>query len=186
MVHLTKKNILTINELVERARQGNDAAYAEINDRYKKMVVSLVDKYFFDSKEQFEDLLQEASIALFDAVRTYNVEQSKVTFGLYAKICVKNRLISVRRKMQTRKKAERENAKQHVVHKTSERRVFDNEQLARLYKIYSEELAPLEKAVFPLYLQGQSYRDIAKQLSKDEKSIDNAVYRMKRKLRKRL
>jgi RNA polymerase sporulation-specific sigma factor len=88
--------------------------------------------------------------------------------------------------MQTRKKAERENAKQHVVHKTSERRVFDNEQLAKLYKIYSEELAPLEKAVFPLYLQGQSYRDIAKQLSKDEKSIDNAVYRMKRKLRKRL
>lgn len=175
-----------ISELITAAKQGSETAFSEINELYRNMLVSLVDKYFFDSKEQFEDLMQEASIALYDAVRTFDIDQTKVTFGLYAKICVRNRLISFRRKMQTRKKAEMARAKQPQAFGSSERRTFDNEQLAKLYKTYSEELAPLEKAVFPLYLQGQSYKDIALRLSIDEKSVGNAIYRMKRKLRKKL
>lgn len=175
-----------ISELITAAKQGSETAFGEINELYRNMLVSLVDKYFFDSKEQFEDLMQEATIALYDAVRTFDIDQTKVTFGLYAKICVRNRLISFRRKMQTRKKAEIARAKQTRTTGALERRTFDNEQLAKLYKTYSEELAPLEKAVFPLYLQGQSYKDIALRLSIDEKSVGNAIYRMKRKLRKRL
>lgn len=175
-----------ISELLVPAKQGSEAAFKEINDRYHNMLVSLVDKYFSDCKEQFEDLMQEATIALYDAVRTFDVDQTNVTFGLYAKICVRNRLISFRRKMQTRQKAEMARAKQSQTARLSERRSFDNEQLSRLFKIYSEELAPLERAVFPLYLQGQSYKDIASRLSIDEKSVGNAIYRMKRKLRKRL
>ena len=175
-----------ISELIVPAKQGSEAAFNEINDRYHNMLVSLVDKYFSDCKEQFEDLMQEATIALYDAVRTFDIDQTKVTFGLYAKICVRNRLISFRRKMQTRKKAELARAKQPKSQGSSERRTFDNEQLSRLYRVYSEDLAPLERAVFPLYLQGQSYKDIALRLSIDEKSVGNAIYRMKRKLRKRL
>lgn len=175
-----------INELVVPARNGSESAFNEINQRYQKMLVSLVDKYFTDSKELFDDLMQEATIALYDAVRTFDIDQTKVTFGLYAKICVRNRLISFKRKMLSQKKAELARAKQPQASRSSERKVFDNEQLEQLFKVYSEDLAPLERAVFPLYLQGKSYRDIAHRLSIDEKSVGNAIYRMKRKLRKRL
>ena len=175
-----------INELIVPARQGNETAFNEINQRYQKMLVSLVDKYFSDCKDQFEDLMQEATIALYDAVRTFDINQTKVTFGLYAKICIRNRLISFKRKMLAQKKAEAARAMHSQTSRASERRGFDNEQLKELFKVYSEDLAPLERAVFPLYLQGQSYRDIANRLSIDEKSVGTAIYRMKRKLRKRL
>ena len=186
-----KKTKETINELVRRAREkqeGSDKAFADLCAHYEGLVVSQVRRYFPKEKDQYEDLLQEGTLAFYDAVRTFDLKQSSVTFGLYAKICIRNRLISIKRKSdaKARRKAVSAAGEEYAARAstTGEKRATQKERVARLVSEYGGRLAPLEKAVFPLYLEGLSYKEIAASLGRDERSVGNAIYRMKRKLRK--
>ena len=185
-----KKTKETINELVKRAQKGpnGDQAFSELCTHYEGLVKSQVRKYFPEENDQYEDLLQEGTLAFFDAVRTFDLEQSSVTFGLYAKICIRNRLISIKRKSdaKARRKAAAAAGKEFAARAshTDEKKSSQKEEVARLVGQYGGRLAPLEKAVFPLYLEGLSYKEIAVSLGRDERSVGNAIYRMKRKLRK--
>lgn len=119
-------------------------------------------------------------MAFYKAACRFDLEQSGVTFGLFAKVCIKNRLISVRRKLTSQSRLKSESGMPRLEPVTSR---GDSEGMRRLSGEVQALLSPFEQKVFTLYANKCSYSEIAHALSRSVKSIDNAVYRIKRKLR---
>ena len=91
-----------IYDLIERLRCGDKEAFDSISEKYAPLIRTLIAKYCTSVAEtdaEYEDVHQEALIALYNAALSYDMNQDEVSFGLYAKICVGNRIISVIRKM---------------------------------------------------------------------------------------
>lgn len=140
-----------------------------------------------------DDFRQEAVIALYKATMTYRSEYTEVTFGLYAKICIRNRLISLIRKSD--KIAEKnvyspdsvlelnQGLDLPEVELDPEKLFIARENYKELLEQIGKILTNYEKSVFDLFLEGKSYREIAFLLNRTEKSVDNAIYRIKTKLK---
>lgn len=123
-------------------------------------------------------------------------ESPAVTFGLYAKICINNRLISAKRsKLRKLQSADPANSfkrgvgrprKAAPVPKKSQRTLHlpTDSQLGDLLAAAREDLTPLEEQVFALYLEGTPYKEIASLLGLGQKSVDNALMRAKRKIKR--
>ncbi len=169
-------------KLIEDVKCGNDSAFSEICEDFAPLMRSQVSKLFGEDPSEYDDRLQDAAMALYNAIVSFDLTQDKVTFGLYAKICIRNRLVSIKRKeKKNSKKAAPYLPVENQMHETgrgaSRERLEDNE------KVISE-LSSYEKSVLKLYLSGHSYREIGLALNKSEKSVDNALYRIKSKLKK--
>ena len=83
-------------DLINAARRGDESAFETLLEAYEPLI-DTVSRSFAketDDSESHEDLRQEACIAFYKAVQTYDSTQAEVSFGLYAKLCVRNRLIS--------------------------------------------------------------------------------------------
>lgn len=171
-------------ELLLSVQSGSQDAFNEIIRRFEPLIQSLVTRYMSDglfSQSDREDLYQEAVIALYSAAMSYDCAQSEVTFGLYAKICLGNSLNSALRRRRRQLAADEAQITEEGVRfddSTEDAAIL----LARIDKI----LSPLERSVFRLFIHGYSHRFIAESLGKTEKSIDNAVYRIKKKLADKL
>ncbi len=131
-----------------------------------------------------DDLYQEAAIALYSAAMSYDLECSEVSFGLYAKICLNNSLKSALRRRKRQLAADNAQYEASAGQRESsfgqpdETKADVSLLLARIDGLLSD----FERKVFRLYLGGYSHRFIAETLGRSEKSIDNAVYRIKKKL----
>lgn len=139
-----------------------------------------VEKYRRMCGESTDDLHQEALLAFYRAVKTYDTEKKGVTFGLYAKICINNRMISILR----RAGAENRRKAAASLMKTSARttdRYFP--ELDGVSEMMDRLLTKYEKKVLIMYIEGKSYKDIALTLGRNEKSVDNALFRARSKLR---
>ncbi|MBO5757581.1 MAG: sigma-70 family RNA polymerase sigma factor [Clostridia bacterium] len=184
-----------ISELLSAARAGNQQAYALLLDRYSPMLQSMVSKYAAHgmSDADLEDLRQEASVVFCSAVQTYDSSREGVEFGLYAKICVGHGLASA---LRTFRRQRREGLlslegegliEQNPGLLGSEASVsealIDKERMEALQRTIQRALSPYESRVWWLYVSGASTCKIASSLGKDEKSISNAIYRIRRKLR---
>ena len=176
------------NELIA-VKNGDKSAFEELLVKYEPLIFSEAAKIIAknpDLRGEEEEMRQEGRMALYDAAMGYK-ENEAVTFGLYAKICVHNRLISYLRKLISRqKRAEKADAVK-VAQSTSgaaEELMFAYESSAMLRKLVSEALTDYERRVLLLYMEKKSYAEIAAQLGKDEKSVDNALCRAKGKIRK--
>lgn len=175
-----------IKQALEALQNGDSSAFAIIRSQYDALLASMVSKcltaYHYDA--EFDDLMQEASLALYKAASSYDLSQSNVTFGLYAKICVRNRLISAGRKLSRQKKNESAvQREQFSAPDRMQKRYAEFAGLGDVTQVAESTLSELEKAVFSMYLQGCSYKEMALALNKSEKSIDNAIWRMKSKLK---
>ena len=181
-----------IVELIARVRRGDGDAFAVLATEYEPLISSL--SYTFCSqKDSFEldNCLQEGRVALLRAARTYNTEQSAVTFGLYAKICVRHALISLARK----NKDKIELYSLDAISDTDDTYgalaaradvadiLIENERAENIYHIIKELLSDYELSVFNLFIEGNTVAQIAKALNKSEKSVANTVNRFKVKLR---
>ena len=176
-----------LSAILESIKSGveSDAAYAELVVRYAPMMRGRVLSMFSEPSE-IDEAMQEAHIALHDAALAYDAEKCRgVTFGLYAGICVCNRL-----KSHLRSKS-RENAK---VDKFSEADgeaadcdiesfLATRDMCQRVMNIAEGLLSELEYAVFRLEFEGYTTRDIALKLGKTPKSVDNAKTRIAKRLR---
>ena len=171
-----------LDQMLQRIKDGSDKDFGDLTLKYDAMLKSLTMGYFEKCKHlgaEYEDLQQEAAMGLYKAAMTYRLDQDGVTFGLYAKICITNRLISVQRKLirANNKKNAKENRVSEKVHTgRSERYDVDVEKCIGV-------LSRLERDVFYLFLEGCSYSEIAQTLHKDVKSVDNAMYRIRKKLK---
>ena len=88
----------SLHSLLDKVKRGDETAFAEIERIYAPLISSLTDRLNASVEMDCEDIRQEAMIALYSAACTYDQSKSGVTFGLYAKICIRNRLISLLRK----------------------------------------------------------------------------------------
>ncbi len=179
--------------LLKAVAARDDSAFVTLENAYRPLMQKLASFYAQKAKDPHtEDWLQEAEIAFIQAVRTYRCEQQEVTFGLYAKILIRNRLISYlrkRSKLQTvqldvvkngnspYKVARVATAPDPLAHVIAAERI--NQLLTQLEPV----LSPYEMKVFQFYLQGEKPRRIALALGKSAKSVDNALCRLKSKIK---
>ena len=171
--------------LVASAKSGNDEAFKLLVDRYNGLLINFVMSLSVP-KSEYEDLMQEALIGLLRAVRTYDGVSSK--FSTYVSTCVRNSVVSGLRKYG---KYENEVISEDIEalvgvadSNTPELLSLDRESTGQLYDKVFSVLSKFEAAVFELYLAEIPYADIAKRLNKNEKSVDNAIQRIKAKLKK--
>lgn len=193
---------LTHEELVVMVQQGNDSAEEYLINQYKDLVKSIARSYFIVGAEA-EDVEQEARIGLFKAIMDYD-GNSNTCFRTYANLCM-NRQIITAIKAANRKKHTPLNTSVSLDHKITENDedgrqmtladtlrsniVTDAETLAIFndiirYITKNEEgiFSELEILVWNEFAVGKSYDDIAKSLNKNQKSIYNAMDRIKKKI----
>ena len=177
------------SDILLRAKADNNAAFSELTEIYSPLIDSMVERYRAEAKEcnlEPDDLCQEAVIALYGAVKAYNMEQSGVTFGLFAKICIRNRFIGIIRKQRGRVSGELRDCSPEESAVNPEQDIINRENYERLTNVIDESLTSYEKSVFKLFILDKSYREIARALERDVKSVDNAVCRIKKKLKQRI
>ena len=188
-------------ELVLMAQNGDDEAQEYLLDKYKSLVRAKSRAYFLIGADS-EDIIQEGMIGLYKAVRDYN-EEKNASFRSFAELCVNRQMITAI-KAATRQKHQPLNSyvslNKPVYEEESEQTYMDFLQsssdsllnpeallIGQENKSFLEDqmvknLSSFETRVLVLYLQGRSYFEIAHVLDKPEKSIDNALQRVKKKL----
>ena len=164
-------------------KKGDDPAFSSLCEDYGALIESMTQSFLESCPDMDkDDLRQEARMALYRAAMRFSLDQDGVTFGLYAKICIRNKLISVRRKYTTQSKLKSKRNTEELSAPADDSRTVPRRTL--LTEDAMALLSPFEQKVFALYAQKCSYSEIARILSRGEKSIDNAIYRIKSKLRK--
>lgn len=183
------KESVPVCELLCAVREGDQEAFSVLLLRYRPLIDRAVNRFSTElyGEESREDMRQEAMAAFYDAIRSYRIDQEKVEFGLYAKVCIGNRLIShLRRELRQQGLLSLDNA-------TAERvlgadgdllsLLIEEEEANALSKSIKETLSCYEYAVFSLYMKGKTSAEIADALGKTAKSIDNAIARIRKKLK---
>lgn len=172
----------------ELLRNGSAGAEDELIRRYS-FLVRLCARPLFLIGGDSEDLIQEGLLGLLSAVRSYS-EGGGASFSTYAERCIKNRLYSAV-KSDGRASNRPLNDSLPIDAADSVRRsreledlVITREYTEELFSELDERLSKLEKRVLGLYLEGRSYAAIASALGIQEKSVDNAVQRIRWKLRR--
>ena len=183
------KSSCDVKDLILKVRNGNQEAFVALLDRYRPLIDSSVSR--FSSDEAFslyrEDLKQEASVVFYNSILAYDVEQTEVEFGLFAKICIQNALVSQLRTLKKRSAETLETIPaDRLVSQTAEDpsdRLLEQERIRSLYAVIRKNLSDFEYTVWQLYVSGRSAADVASLLNSNEKSITNAIYRIRKKLR---
>lgn len=178
--------------LISRVRNGDEEAFEKLLTQYAPLIEAAVSRCSQDELygSYREDLRQEAILVFYNSIMTYDTEQSDVEFGLYARICISNALVSQLRVLKKRK-AERltEASDDGLFVNDSEDpslRVLEQESLKTLYSVIRGNLSELEYRVWRMYMSGMSARQIGESIHKDERSVNNAIYRIRKKLRAKL
>ena len=181
-----------IRVLIVAVRNGDQVAFATLLERYKPLIDAAVAK--FSSDEAFslyrEDLKQEASLVFYNSILAYDLEQNEVEFGLFAKICIHNALVSVLRSLKRRTEEPIAQIPESLLtvqdFDDPLSRMLERERLKSLYAVIRKNLSDLEYEVWQLYMSGRTSAEIAERLGTDQKSVNNAIYRIRKKLRDRL
>lgn len=188
-------------EIVIEAQNGDVRAQEYVISKYESFVKAKSKSYFLIGADK-EDIYQEGMIGLYKAIRDFNYEKSS-TFKGFAELCVTRQIITAI-KTATRQKHIPLNTyislNKPVSEDDSERTLLDilstikisdpealiigKEEKARIENAITKVLSDLEMEVLQSYLDGKSYQEIACDLDRQAKSIDNALQRVKRKLEK--
>lgn len=189
--------------VVEYARNGDHLALEFLIVKYRNFVRAKARSYFLIGADR-EDIIQEGMIGLYKAIRDFRSDKL-ASFRAFAELCITRQIITAI-KTATRQKhiplnsyvslnkpiydEESDRTLMDVIHgnKVSdpEELVISREEFLDIEKRMSEFLSELEWKVLMYYLEGKSYQEIADELSRHVKSIDNALQRVKRKLERYL
>lgn len=188
-------------EVIEEAKSGNNKALEYLINKYKSFVRAKARTYFLIGADR-EDIIQEGMIGLYKAIRDYR-EDKLSSFRAFAELCITRQIITAI-KTATRQKhiplnsyvslnkpifdEESDRTLMDVISEESisdpEEMIINREEFNGIESKIGELLSGLEWEVLSLYLQGKSYQEIAEELDRHVKSIDNALQRVKRKLEK--
>lgn len=178
------------DDLVRLAAEGDSAAFVTLSESYRSVIAKAAGVGITGAEP--EDVLQEGYLALLSAVRTYSPGEG-AAFRTYATVCINNRLASVARNSGTKKNrvfrdysALADNDMAADSNYEPEFAVFARDRIDTIKEFISVLLSETENRVLMLYLSGLSYAETAKKLDMTEKSVDNALARARRKLRKAL
>ena len=188
-------------EVVIESKNGSVRAQEYVISKYESFVKAKSKSYFLIGADK-EDIYQEGMIGLYKAIRDFNYEKS-TTFKAFAELCITRQIITAI-KTATRQKhiplntyislnkpVSEDDSERTLLDIISSMKITDPEELiiSKEKKKYiegeiSKVLSDLEKEVLQSYLDGKSYQEIACDLDRHAKSIDNALQRVKRKLEK--
>ena len=176
-------------ELIELAKLGEDKYLEILLERYKPLVLSLANRYFIRGQDR-DDVIQEAMIALFKSIQAFDVEK-QTSFAAFVKTTTQNHLIDSIRKSEAKNNrvlndaVSIENMKFFIEDEQTEDFGIHEEELQDLLsnESFKSNLSDLEWQVLNLRLFKLSYNDIAKELDVKEKVVDNALQRIKQKLK---
>lgn len=178
---------MTDKELFERLGRGESEVADFLLEKYKPMVKRQARTLYLIGGEN-EDLIQEGMIGLYKAIRAYRPGES--AFASYAQVCV-NRQMYTAVQASGRKKHEPLNEYISLSEDLNlflldnpESRMIAQENMEKRYQLIDKQLSSMERQVLKLYLEGGSYEEIAEEMGRSEKSVDNAIQRLKKKLKK--
>jgi len=194
---------MTDEEIVDLSQRGKEFAVEYLVDKYKNFVRAKARSYFLIGADK-EDIIQEGMIGLFKAIRDYKLDKL-TSFRAFAELCITRQIITAI-KTATRQKHIPLNSyvslNKPVYDEESDRTLIDilsttkitnpeeivisREEFIVIERKMGEILSSLEWKVLMAYLEGKSYQEIAVELKRHVKSIDNALQRVKRKLEKYL
>ena len=188
-------------EVVIEAQKNNVRAQEYLINKYKNFVKAKAKSYFLIGADK-EDIYQEGMIGLYKAIRDFKADRLS-SFRAFAEICVTRQIITAI-KTATRQKHIPLNTyislNKPIYDEESDRTLLDvlsgakitdpeelvisREEVISIQNEIGEVLSELEMEVLMSYLDGKSYQEIACDLDRHAKSIDNALQRVKRKLEK--
>lgn len=187
----------TDEELIDRLHQGQDEIMEFILEKYKPLVRKQTNALFLIGGED-EDLIQEGMIGLFKAIRDYD-ETKEATFFYFAQLCIKRQLASALEASNRKKHIplnnyvsfssdENENglALEEIISQgvvSPEQMILEQEKVVEFNEQIKSKLSKMEKEVLGFYLEGYNYTNIATIMNKQPKSIDNALQRIRQKIR---
>ncbi|MBE6082529.1 RNA polymerase sporulation sigma factor SigH [Acidilutibacter cellobiosedens] len=202
-LNLSYFNSMEDEDVVEEAKKGNRQALEYLINRYKNFVRAKARCYFLIGADR-EDIIQEGMIGLYKAIRDYNKDKL-TSFKAFAELCITRQIITAI-KTATRQKHIPLNSyvslNKPIYDDESDRTLLDvlsgvkvtdpeeliisREELSYMESKIGEILSNLEWEVLTSYLDGKTYQEIAVDLDRHVKSIDNALQRVKRKLERYL
>ncbi|MCY6483515.1 RNA polymerase sporulation sigma factor SigH [Clostridium aestuarii] len=188
-------------EIAAKAKCGEVEAQEYLINKYKNFVKAKAKSYFLIGADK-EDIYQEGMIGFYKAIRDFNPDKLS-SFKAFAELCVTRQIITAI-KTATRQKHIPLNTyislNKPVYDEESDRTLLDilstvkisdpeelvisREEVVKIENKIEDALSELELEVLNSYLQGKSYQEIACDLDRHSKSIDNALQRVKRKLEK--
>ncbi len=181
--------LMSDEELVRCYNGGVQDAFGELSVRYIFVIRSEAGK-FYNMGIETDDLYQEGLVALHSAVKSYS-DDGRASFRTYAGVCIRNRLLSAVRAANNNKNFINnvtvsiydEPVEIPAPMTEPERIVVADEELNDVIRTAKRKLSELEFNVLSLYIDGNSYEDIAKLLGLSVKVCDNAMQRVRRKLK---
>lgn len=191
-------------ELLVRCQAGDSEATEEMLNRYKNMVRSKATALYLVGADK-EDLIQEGMIGLFKAIREYKPERND-SFAAFAGLCITRQMYTAIKTSNTKKNQPLNNYVSFDVYtfaeeaeqggnsrntyeipgywqKSPEESVIDREHAIQVEEEVVSKLSKMERQVLSYYAAGMPYQEIAKVMEKEPKSIDNALQRIRKKLK---
>lgn len=180
-----------VERLLPMIRRGSNAAFLRLSELYAPLLEREVARYAASlPPADLDDLRQSASVSLYRAALAFHGDRG-VTFGLFAKICIVNGIADslryIRGKGTMLSMEDLDEREQPDGDETNPQSLLlDKEQVWETRRQIKAMLSPLEYEIFEMYISGFSYAEIASRIGKSQKSVDNALCRIKKKLRQNL
>lgn len=182
----------TDDQLLELLREGREEVMDYLIDKYKPMVRKKARVLYLMGGDQ-DDLIQEGMIGLFKAVRDYR-KGKEASFSTFAQLCVDRQLYNAVQSSNRQKhrplnsyvslnSQESQNELEVFRQPSPENIVIDRENARAMERRIQEQLSDFENLVLEKYLNGENYLQIAESLDRPPKSIDNALQRIRSKVR---
>ena len=199
---MKKYENISDEQLICKLREGEAAIMDYIISKYKYLVIRAAKAIYLIGGEN-DDLIQEGMIGLFKAVRDFDTNQ-ETSFYSFAELCISRQMYTAIKLSQRQKhmplnsyvslydikKSDYDDKQSPLIEQLEietnnnpEELFLDKERMQMLVEELNERLSDMERRVLHLHLQGEDYRSIAELLSKNPKSIDNALQRIRQKMR---
>ena len=184
------ENLYSEKDLVARAKAGDSVALSLLINRYSKIIYKKAHSFVNFNGIDAEDLYQEGMIGFISAIYSFD-ESYNTKFSTYASVVFTRKMISALRILSNdadndAKTLDCINCKEaSCVNPSPEDTVLYSEELYEIIEFSKTNFSKTEKKVFKLMLLGASNREIADILEFSVKSVENAIYRIRKKLRSR-
>ena len=190
---------LADEQVAELSAEGDKDAAEYLLAKYKNLVRARARQYFMAGADR-DDIMQEGMIGLFKAIRDFDPTK-QASFRGFAELCIRRQIITAVKTASRRKHTPlnsyislsmpvyEDESERTLVDMLAERESVDPEEMflrrekaEAMEAEINQKLSGLEQTVLSLYLGGMNYQEIAVELGRTPKSIDNALQRIKRKL----
>lgn len=177
------------DELIFKAKNGDDKSLGELVEKYMRFSREKA-KGYISSGLEFDDIVQEGMIGFLSAFHSYDPDNA-ASFKTYAGVCMDHRIIGAINSAGGKKRIPKSalvslddtDAECTGAQSDPEKMFFLRAQTREILSRIESELSQFEREVFHLYFSGHSYEEIAKKTNSSLKSVDNAMQRVRKKLK---